>query len=306
MNFIKRNYLKYTDSMAYAIYKEKKRDEDLVNRIRQINAEPLVMPRKSEYSFKHSGNCGDIICAMPAMLALAEEQEEANISLYLRTGQELPNQGTMKHPLGNVTLNEQMVQMLAPLMLAQKRFSRCETYHDQPIDYDLDRFRDYPLLHDRGNISRWYFLVFPVYYDLSGPWLTVKPSPVTKDAIVVARSSRYRMPLIDHRFLREYPNIFFVGLEEEYIEMREQIPGMNFLKVGDFLELAELIAGSRLFIGNQSFPFALAEGLKVNRLLELYYKAPTTSVTGRNGFDFCFQQQFEYLVRTRYEQGADK
>ncbi len=76
-------------------------------------------------------------------------------------------------------------------------------------------------------------------------------------------------------------------------------------QVSDFLQLAQLIAGSRLFIGNQSLPFAIAEALKVNRLLEVYYKAPNVAVSGRNGYDFCFQQQFEYLVRTRYEQGAD-
>jgi hypothetical protein len=305
MNFIRKIHMKYSDPQAYAIYKESRRDEDLLNRIRQVNAEPLIMPRTPDCSFKHSGNCGDIIFAMPAMFALAGTQKEKNISLYLRTGQEVPYQQTMKHPLGNVSLNEQMVQMITPLVLSQKHFARCETFHGQAIDYDLDRIRDYPLLLDRGNISRWYFLVFPEYYDLSNPWLSVEPSPVTKDAIVVARSSRYRMPLIDYRFLREYPNIYFVGLEEEYLDMREQIPAMTFLKVGDFLELAQLIAGSRLFIGNQGLPFTLAEALKVNRLLELYFKAPTNSVAGKNGFDFCFQQQFEYLVKTRYEKGAD-
>ncbi len=130
----------------------------------------------------------------------------------------------MKHPLGNVSLNDQMVQMITPLILSQKHFVRCETFQGQTIDYDLDRIRDYPILLDRGNISRWYFLVYPEYYDLSSPWLSVEPSPVTKDAIVLARSSRYRMPLIDYRFLQKYSNIYFVGLEDEYLDMREQIP----------------------------------------------------------------------------------
>jgi hypothetical protein len=305
MNLLQRMITKYTDKQAYAIYKEMKRDEGLLNRIREINSEPLNMPRKIDCSFKHSGNCGDIIFAMPAMLALTGTQEEKNISLYLRTGQEVPYQQTMKHPLGNVSLNDQMVQMMTPLILSQQHFVRCEKYHEQAIDFDLDRIREYPILLDRGNISRWYFLVYPEYYDLSSPWLSVEPSPVTQGAIVVARSSRYRMPLIDYRFLRTYPDIYFVGLEEEYLDMREQIPSMTFIKVKDFLELARLIAGSRLFIANQGLPFTLAEALKVNRLLELYFKAPTNSVAGKNGFDFCFQQQFEYLVKTRYEKGAE-
>ena len=161
MNVLERMYLKYRDPQAYAIYKEHRRDEGLLNRIRQINAEPFNMPRKPDTSFKHSGNCGDIIFAMPAMLGLTGTEKEKNISLYLRTGQEVPYQQTMKHPLGNVSLNDRMVQMMTPLVLSQKHFSRCEVFQDQTIDYDLDRIRDYPLMLDRGNISRWYFLVFP-------------------------------------------------------------------------------------------------------------------------------------------------
>lgn len=305
MNFLRRIITKYTDKQAYAIYKENRREEDLFSRISQVNTQTLDLPCKSGYSFKHSGNCGDIIYAMPAMLALTAEPEGADISLYLQTGRQVPYQNTITHPLGNVSLNDRMVEMIKPLILSQKRFGCCEKHHEQPVDYDFDAIRDCPLMLDRGNISRWYFLLFPGYYDLGSPWLTVEPSTVTRAAIVVARSSRYRAPFIDYRFLQGYPNVYFVGLEEEYIDMREQIPDMTFLKVTDFLELAELIAGSRLFIGNQSFPFAIAEALKVNRLLEVYYKAPNVIVAGRNGFDFCFQKQFEYLVKTRYEQGPD-
>lgn len=87
--------------------------------------------------------------------------------------------------------------------------------------------------------------------------------------------------------------------------MREQVPAMTFLESSDFHHLAALISGSRLFIGNQSFPFAIAEALKVNRLLEVYYNVPNVIVAGRNGYDFCFQKQFEHLVKTRYEKGTD-
>jgi len=88
--------------------------------------------------------------------------------------------------------------------------------------------------------------------------------------------------------------------------MRAQVPAMTYLEINDFHQLAALISGSRLFIGNQSFPFAIAEALKVNRLLEVYYNAPNVIVAGRNGYDFCFQKQFEYLVKTRYEKGTDE
>jgi hypothetical protein len=243
---------------------------------------------------------------LPAILALADQPYDSRIHLYLRTNQQAPLLGTAKHPLGTVTLNEDMVRMIKPLLLSQQKISTCEIYSEQALDYDLDKIREYPFLHDRGNIARWYFLIFPVTYDLSSPWLFVEPSSLTKSSIVIARSSRYQMPYIDYSYLRNYPDVCFVGLAEEYLEMKEQIPALRFLETSNFYELATLISGSRLFIGNQSFPFSIAEALKVNRLLEVCYKIPNVIVSGRNGFDFCFQNQFEYLVKTRYEKGGEE
>ena len=42
----------------------------------------------------------------------------------------------------------------------------------------------------------------------------------------------------------------------------------RLITCNNFLEMAELIKNSKLFIGNQSSAFAIAEGLKVNRILE--------------------------------------
>ncbi|MGI4804561.1 MAG: hypothetical protein ACRYFL_07310 [Janthinobacterium lividum] len=52
--------------------------------------------------------------------------------------------------------------------------------------------------------------------------------------------------------------------------------------------------------GNQSFPYSLAEGLKVPRILETYYSAPNVIPEGKNGHDFYFQKHFEFLVEDLY------
>jgi ADP-heptose:LPS heptosyltransferase len=83
--------------------------------------------------------------------------------------------------------------------------------------------------------------------------------------------------------------------------MKKKIPHLIYRPVRDFLEMASVIAGAKLFIGNQSFPFSLAEALKANRLLEVYFECPNVTVYGENGFDFSFQPQFEKLIRMRYE-----
>jgi ADP-heptose:LPS heptosyltransferase len=127
------------------------------------------------------------------------------------------------------------------------------------------------------------------------------PNHAYNDSIIVARSCRYNQPKIDYSFLSKYNKIYFVGVPDEYSAMKKSIPHIEFIAVNDFLELAQIIAGCKLFIGNQSFPFSLAEALKVNRLLEVNYDCPNVTVYGHNGFDFYFQPHFEKLVQQRYE-----
>jgi len=187
--------------------------------------------------------------------------------------------------------------------MAQPEFSECSVFEQDRtlIDVDLDIMRNYPMLLDRGNIARWYFLVFPVNFDLNKPWLKVEPDKEMSESIVLARSNRYQAPNIDYSILKKYSNIYFVGVPDEYNEMKKLIPALKYRPVNNFLEMASVIAGSKLFIGNQSFPFSMAEALKVNRLLEVYFECPNVTVYGDNGFDFSFQPQFEKLVRLRYE-----
>ncbi|MEK7224455.1 MAG: hypothetical protein AAB221_02085, partial [Bacteroidota bacterium] len=59
----------------------------------------------------------------------------------------------------------------------------------------------------------------------------------------------------------------------------------------------QVIAGCKFFIGNQSFPFALAEALKVKRALELCFECPNVIPEGENAYDFVYQPQFEKIVR---------
>ena len=62
-------------------------------------------------------------------------------------------------------------------------------------------------------------------------------------------------------------------------------------------ELAMIIKNSKLFIGNLSFGYALAEALKVPRLLESGPNFPLVYPNGANAYDFYFQNHFENLVK---------
>ncbi len=281
-----------------AEYKFLKHTERYIDKLRKINPPDLDFPTHRGIHFKHSGNAGDVIYAIPAMKAIANNQD-IHLHLLLNRNGEYPKH--FKHPSGSVMLNKKMFEMLQPLILSQPAFKECTILEHQQVDVDLDIIREYPLLLDRGNISRWYFLIFPGNFDLNEPWLQVEPSNDVYDGILLARSSRYQAPNIDYSILKKYPKVYFIGTPDEFADMKKIIPSLVYRPVKNFLEMTSLIAGSRLFIGNQSLPFSLAEALKINRLLEVYFECPNVTVYGNKGFDFSFQPQFEKLVKLRYE-----
>lgn len=270
--------------------------------------QPVAHPQikgteKAEVHFLHCGYSGDIIYSLPAAYALAEGRP---IHLHLRINDPGAYNKKIRHPMGNVLLNEKTVSLLQPLLLYQPQIATCTVYdHQQPIDVDLTAYKQYPFNYQKGHISRWYLWAFGVGADLGKPWLQAPADDSVKDAIVIARSHRYRQPGIDYSFLRQYPRTVFIGMEEEYRDLQRQIPDMEYRRVNDFLEMASVINGSRFFIGNQSAPFAMAEGLKKRRLLEVFHLSPNVIVEGKEGYDFLYQPQFEKLVRQLYEKSPE-
>lgn len=106
------------------------------------------------------------------------------------------------------------------------------------------------------------------------PWLTISDFDF-HGKIVINRSPRYnndRFPWA--KIVAHYGNrLVFVGLDEE-IEAFSRFGSVQRTKVGNMLDLAKLIAGSALFIGNQSVAMTIAEGLKHPRIQEVCLHLP--------------------------------
>jgi len=114
------------------------------------------------------------------------------------------------------------------------------------------------------------------------PWLTlfdVKPH----GRIVVNRSPRYHNDKFPWaKIVKHYgKRLVFVGLDEEY-EAFSHFGEIERVRVKDMLELAHLIAGSSLFIGNQSVSMTIAEGLKLPRIQEACLWLPDCIYPGVN------------------------
>jgi hypothetical protein len=302
-NILSKLWLKYTDRPGYKNYKW-----DLINykqhqyesfltstkKLTDFNKIKVVANTTHKLDIIHSGNAGDIIYALPTIKKI-HELTGTTINLYLRLGKQsyLPNYNS--HPVGNVMLNKTMADMLLPLIRSQRYINSCEIYINQNVDINLDYFRAgmFPM---HGNIARWCSYITGVSPDLWKNWLEIEPDLSFVDKIIIARSGRYQNSAINYSFLNTYKNVVFIGVESEYKDIRNYIPEIRWVEVNDFLRMAEMIAGCKFFIGNQSFPYAIAEGLKIRRILEASFEVINVVPEGDNGFDFFFQDHFEWLV----------
>jgi hypothetical protein len=195
-------------------------------------------------------------------------------------------------------LNEKMASMLKPLLESQSYIAGCETFSDQHIDINLDNFRKCGIMLDRGDISRWCGYITGIMPEVYKPWLEVEPDETYNRSIVVSRSARYRNPTFDYAFLNQYEDIYFIGVHSEFEDIKASVKNIKWVEVDTFLDMAQVIKGSKVFIGNQSFPFAVAEALKVPRVLEMCVFTPNVIPQGPNGYDVYFQDHFESLTNS--------
>ncbi len=101
-------------------------------------------------------------------------------------------------------------------------------------------------------------------------WLTVEPSSESKGRIICARSGRYRNGTFPwKKIVQHYGDLLlFIGLRHEHQDFSGQFGMVEYRQTQNCLEIAQLIAGSEMFIGNQSSPMAIAEGLKHRTIQE--------------------------------------
>jgi UDP-2,3-diacylglucosamine pyrophosphatase LpxH len=91
-------------------------------------------------------------------------------------------------------------------------------------------------------------------------------------------------------------NFFSEKMGKGKISLSKTIKDLKYLEVIDFLHAAEIINNCKVFIGNQSMNFAIAEQLKSNRILEMYFGCPNVIPCGGKAYDVFNQNGFEYAL----------
>jgi len=295
---LKKIFYKLTGKKKYQSLKSKLTEDNRIkvlksgfeNKINDIR-EKL---QKKEISFLHSGHLGDVINALPVLKELSKNHK---CSLFLQVGKPLEEHiKGYKHEGDEIYMTKKMVDLVMPLLKNQNYLDKVEEYNDQSVDVDLDLFRKIPMNFNLDEI-RWYFHLTGVHTDLSMQYLFANEHPTIKNKIVIMRSTRRKNKFINYKFMSKYKNILFLGLKDEYEDLKTEIPNLEFYDCRDFLEAAQIIRSSKFFIGNSSLGFTIAEGLKIPRIMESYPDFPVVYPNGNHGYDFYFQIDFEELCK---------
>jgi len=261
-----------------------------------INIQKKIESKK-ELSFLHYGHLGDVVNSLPIVKELSKTHK---CNFYIQAKKPLePNARHYKRFGDHVFLTKTNVDMLLPLFMKQPYIHKVDKYTNQEIDIDLNLIREMPINHDLDSV-RWYFQLTGVHSDLSVPYLFVVPHKVIKNKVVIIRNARRKNSFTNYKFLKKYENLLFIGLNDEYEDLKKEVPNLEFYDCKDFLEMAQIIKSSKLFLGNLSFGYTIAEGLKIPRLLESVPEFPLVYPNGKNAYDFYFQEHFEKLFSYLY------
>lgn len=293
-------WYKYTDKKKYRSLKNELNRKKKIKRYAKeygaiIESILYKTQHQKKLSFRHSGHLGDIVYSLPVIKELSKTHD---CTLYIRAEKPMTSE-YYKHPSGNVMLSKNIISKFLPLLQKQDYLNHVAFWKEEEIDIDLDLFRDLPV--DFNFLShRWYFHIAGVQPDLNQKYLEVSDHATIKDKVVIVRSLRAQNYFADYSFLSKYDNLLFIGITEEYEELKKSVPNLEFYDVKDFYEMAQIIKSSKFFLGNQSFAYALADGLKVPRLLEANPDFAVVYPIGENAYDFYFQQHFEYYFDKLY------
>lgn len=249
---------------------------------------------------KHSMACGDMISIMAGMKAHYERTGEKWL-VYQVIG--LPGiyyEGAVystKSETGvPVTMNEDLFRMLRPLLVAQEYIEDFRIYQQQKIDVDFDVMFKMGICNKPwGMIQRWPFYCYwnlALDCDLSQPWLKLPEVSgciyeQMQDKILVNRTERYNNSRVSYEFLNEYAgSVVFTGTKREVEKFSADWKFQDgYLQVDDFYQLAQYIYSCKVFVGNQSLCWNIAEALKVPRVLEVFKEAPNCIPVGKDAYD---------------------
>ena len=176
---------------------------------------------------------------------------------------------------------------LKNIMLHQPYVNSFQIYNDELIDIDMTNWRK-PHGYWRQFKLTWNELFFKLYLnDVPVPQELTnmqKTKNIEKynDWLIINRAPYYNMKFFDNKrrlknksianiyedYMNKYKNIGFIFYEEEQYDKFPYKDVVEPIKVSNLEEMINIIGSSKMFMGNQSGPLAIAAALNTNRIIE--------------------------------------
>lgn len=238
--------------------------------------------------FYHSGDLGDVIYSLPTIKKLG--------------GGCLVLSPDYKGMEVRCAMTYEKAMHIRELLSETDFITQVNYHHLKPvdIDYDLNSVRQGFIDWGAGKLNeqqinelrekklvKMYEDEFSVSDTDIKPYLQINQKIVNeKYPIVINRTDRYQnpsFPWLD--ILRDFRDkIMFVGSEKEHQEFSNSFKKIKFIPTPTYMILAQVIKGSKLFIGNQSFPYSIAESLKHNCIQETALNVPNCKYERHNSY----------------------
>ena len=228
-------------------------------------------------TFSHSGKIGDILYSLHYVYESTKHQNPYGLCNFnINTGKAPAHFTAGSHnyePM--MTMKDAL--FVAPLLEALPFINKV-TIDDEPDDVvPLDAFRAMTQLNQSGgDIRDWYYQLDNEYLprNFVEKLIDVKPDPSTfsyRDHVLVCITERYKNPFVNFSVLQPYSdNITFIGTRKEFDVFNKEAFAANGIipdPQDSLLTVAKLMARAKGFIGNQSGFYALAEMMKIPRIL---------------------------------------
>jgi hypothetical protein len=225
--------------------------------------------------YKHSGTFGDLIYSLSVVKKMGGGTFAVQLNNIEKCVARYGYRPDEVDPAHQGRFRNEDFDLLKPLLSRQSYIDQVTVWLGDH-DVDLDQFRGVLFRGFEGNYVEAYYRTFdlPVTADVyNETWLEADSKRIAP--VVINRTFRYRCPNGTGTWqnLLEQANIsqngIFVGTPEEHKDF-EKSTGfrVNYYPVQDFKELADVIAGADLFMGNQSAAYSIAMGLGKSSVLE--------------------------------------
>ena len=244
-------------------------------------------------TFKHSGNAGDIIYMIPTIAQFSDPV------LYLSLNRPADYAAGLNHPLKNVMLNEATARMIMPLCEEWK--IECYLWDGEPVQYDLDKFREHGINLSGYDIRRWIMAEYPKLRppvpdsryapDMNNPYVTVNLSERYRNSI---GGGNDKWAMLNELSIP----VKFIGVESEFIKFQQLCPAAVHQQVEDFKKMADVICGGVFHFGNQSSPYAVAEIYDHFRALEISPYCPNVVSEGSHWQVIYTNENMRWIIDT--------